>query len=325
MVGKMHFVRQWHVPGEGRYNVGHSAALPPPVALYEEVRSIKPYIKLMRVHHYIKNFLVFAALICNGQLFCFDKLSAELAGFVAFCMVSSVVYIINDVRDAEKDRQHPTKRMRPIAAGMVSVKSAWMLAAVLLLIAVICNCLVFHVTATILLALYLLLNVAYSFGLKNIPIVDITILVAGFLIRILYGAIITEITISNWLYLTVIAMAFYFALGKRRNELKRTGSGDTRQVLKSYPISFLDKYMNICLTLANVFYALWSMDEKTMSFYRSRYLVVTVPVVLIITMKYGLDIERDSDGDPVEVLLHDKVLLGLCILYLSVMFLILYF
>ena len=285
---------------------------------------MKHYIKLMRVHHYIKNFLVFAALVCSGQLFDSGKLLSGFAGFLAFCMVSSVVYIINDIRDKDKDRKHPTKCKRPIAAGTVSVKGACILAAVLLAIAIVCNCVTFHLVSTLLLALYLILNLAYSFGLKNIPIVDITILVSGFLIRILYGAVITQITISNWLYLTVIAISFYFALGKRRNELKHIGSGETRKVLKAYPISFLDKSMGMCLTLANTFYALWSMDEKTIASYNNNYLVFTVPIVLLITMKYSMAVEGESDGDPVEVLLHDKILLTLCVLYVSVMFMILY-
>lgn len=285
---------------------------------------MKRYLKLMRVHHYIKNFLVFAALACSGQLFDPKKLMAGMGAFVAFCMVSSVVYIVNDIRDREKDRKHPTKCRRPIAAGTVSVKSACVLACVLLLVAVLCNMISFHVTSTLLLALYLVLNLAYSFGLKNIPIVDITILVAGFLIRILYGAVVTGIVISNWLYLTVIALAFYFALGKRRNELKQLGDGETRKVLKAYPVSFLDKNMGMCLTLANVFYALWSMDENTLSSYGSKNLIFTVPIVLLITMKYSMNVEGDSDGDPVEVLLHDKVLLILCVGYLCAMFAILY-
>ena len=285
---------------------------------------MKHYLKLMRVHHYIKNGLVFAALACSGQLFDLEKLASGIAAFVAFCMISSVVYIINDIRDREKDQKHPTKCKRPIAAGTVTVRSAWVLAAVLLIIAVACNALAFRVTSTMLLVLYLVLNLAYSFGLKNVPIVDITILVAGFLIRILYGAVVTGITISSWLYLTVIAISFYFALGKRRNELKNISDGETRKVLKDYPISFLDKNMGMCLTLANVFYALWSMDEKTKSFYNNDYLIFTVPIVLLVTMKYSLNIEGESDGDPVEVLLHDKVLLALCVLYLAVMFTILY-
>ena len=284
---------------------------------------MKPYLKLMRVHHYIKNLLVFAALACSGQLFHPEKLLAGLAAFVAFCMVSSVVYIVNDIRDQEKDRRHPTKCKRPIAAGTVSVRNAWILAGVLLLIAALLNGLSFRVGSTLLLLLYFVLNLAYSFGLKNVPIVDITILVSGFLIRVLYGAMVTGIVISNWLYLTVIAVAFYFALGKRRNELRQLGSGETRAVLKAYPVNFLDKNMGMCLTLANVFYALWSMDENTVSAYGNN-LVFSVPIVLLITMKYSLNIEGESDGDPVEVLLHDKVLLILCFVYLLTMFAILY-
>lgn len=285
---------------------------------------MKHYIKLMRVHHYIKNLLVFAALACSGQFFHAGKLLTGLLGFAAFCMVSSIVYIINDIRDVEKDRLHPTKCKRPIAAGTVPVKKAWILAAVLCVAALICNGLVFHPMSSGLLLLYLVLNLAYSFGLKNVPLVDVTILVAGFLIRILYGAIVTGITVSNWLYLTVIALAFYFALGKRRNELKQLGEGETRKVLEFYPLNFLNNSMNMCLTLAIVFYTLWSMDENTIASYNNEYLVFTVPIVLLIVMKYSLDIEGDSDGDPVEVLVHDKILLALCVVYFASMFAILY-
>ena len=129
---------------------------------------MKQYLKLMRVHHYIKNGLVFAALACGGQLFNLEKLVSGIAAFVAFCMVSSVVYIVNDIRDREKDQKHPTKCNRPIASGTVSVKSAWGLAVALLIAAIVCNALTFHVTSTLLLVLYLGLNLAYSFGMKNI-------------------------------------------------------------------------------------------------------------------------------------------------------------
>ena len=285
---------------------------------------MKHYIKLMRPHHYIKNLLVFAALACSGQLFDLNKLLACAIGFAAFCAISSVVYIINDIRDKEKDRLHPTKCSRPIASGAVSVKQAWLLACVLLFVAVLCNSRVFYPASSLLLLLYLCMNLAYSFGMKNVPVLDVTILVAGFLVRVLYGACITEITVSSWLYLTVIALAFYFALGKRRNELKRLSGGETRNVLKRYPASFLDKNMYMCLGLANAFYALWSMDERTAAHYHSNYLVFTVPIVLLITMKYSLDVEGESDGDPVEVLLHDKALLVLCLLYFFAMFTILY-
>lgn len=285
---------------------------------------MKNYLKLMRIHHYIKNILVFAALACSGQLFNTDKLIMGISAFISFCMISSVVYIINDILDRDKDKNHPTKKMRPIASEAISVKNAICLAILLLVIAIIFNSFYFNVFSSLLLVLYLILNISYSCGLKNIPIIDISILVSGFLIRIMYGALITDITISAWLYLTVLAFSFYFALGKRRNELKYIKNGKTRKVLKSYSIDFLDKNMGMCLTLGNVFYALWSLEDKTKLLYDNNYLFCTVPIVLLISMKYSFNIESESDGDPIEVLLHDKILLILCILYLLIMFLILY-
>ena len=285
---------------------------------------MKKYFKLMRMHHYIKNLLVFAAIICSGQLFDAEKFVHCLLGFIAFCAVASVIYIINDLKDVEKDRNHPTKCKRPIASGQISEGKAKILASVILVFAIATSILLFDFKAMLLLLAYLILNLGYSFGLKDIPMVDIIILVSGFLIRVLFGAVITQIEISNWLYLTVIAMSFYLALGKRRNELKRICGDSTRKVLKEYSVEFLDKNMGMCLTLANVFYALWSMDEKTATHYNSQYLIFTVPIVLIITMKYSLNIEGNSDGDPVEVILKDKVLISLCFVYALVMMAVLY-
>lgn len=285
---------------------------------------MRNYLKLMRVHHYIKNLLVLAALACSGQFFNPEKLISGVFAFFSFCLLSSVVYIINDIRDKEKDRNHPTKGKRPVSAGEISVKNAWCLAAVLFVLSLVCNYFVFDLKSSLLLLLYFILNVAYSFGLKNVPIIDITILASGFLIRLLYGAFVTDIEVSKWLCLIVIAVAFYFSLGKRRNELRQLGGSETRAVLQSYSVSFLDKSMGMCLTLANVFYALWSMDSKTIAFYNNQYLIFTVPIVLLITMKYSMTVEGDSDGDPVEVLLHDKILLLLCGIYAATMFFILY-
>ncbi len=276
---------------------------------------MKYYIKEMRVHHYIKNLLIFAAAVFGGQMFVMENAIRGGWGFAAFCMISSVVYIMNDIGDVEKARQHPAKCRRPVAAGDITCRGAWTLAAVLFIASMICNFMIFRVDSTLLLLVYFFLNLGYSFGWKEIPIVDVAVLVSGFLLRILYGAVITEIQISSWLYLTVITLAFYFALGKRRNELRRLKSGDTRKVLQFYTEGFLEKNMYMCLALANTFYALWSMDEVT---------VWTVPVVLLICMRYSLDVEGDSDGDPVEVLVHDKYLILLCAGYLVIMFVLLY-
>ena len=286
---------------------------------------MKRYFKLLRVPHYIKNIFVLAPLLCSGQLFHPDKFSSGVVAFFAFSTLSSVVYIFNDIRDVEKDRNHPTKCFRPIASGKVSVKSAGILATALLVVSFLLNALVFQSLSTMLLFLYFLLNLGYSVRLKNIPILDVAILVSGFLIRMMYGAIVTGIDISNWLYLTVMAVSFYLALGKRRNELKRVENAEIRGVLRAYPMAFLDKSMNMFLTLGVIFYALWSMDEKTVQHYDNRYLVYSVPIIILISLRYSLIVEGDSDGDPMETLLHDKVLQALSVFYLLAMFYILYF
>lgn len=284
---------------------------------------MRKYFKLLRVHHYMKNMLVIAALACSGQIFDSAKLFSCLIGLIAFCALSSAVYIFNDIRDIDKDRLHETKKERPLASGVIDVKTAKIIGAALVCAALVLNALVFKVSSTVWLVIYLVLNILYSMGLKDIPLVDISILVAGFVIRVLYGATIAEVSVSKWLYLTVVAFSFMLALGKRRNEILRGGT-ETRSVLKHYSEGFLDKSMYMCLGLTNTFYALWSMDSQTASHYHNDYLVFTVPIIMLITLKYMMDIESDSDGDPVEVLLHDKLLLGLCAAYLFTMFYILY-
>ena len=152
--------------------------------------------------------------------------------------------------------------------------------------------------------IYLAVNIGYSFGLKNVPILDVALLVSGFLLRVLFGSAITGVVISNWLYLTVVSISFYLALSKRRGELRRQRN-TTRKVLKYYHDDFLNKNMNMCLTLAIVFYSLWSADSA------NTYMIWTVPLVICLCLKYFLTIDGNSDGDPVEVIFRDKTLLRL--------------
>lgn len=280
---------------------------------------MKKYIKLMRMHHYIKNGLIFAPLIFSGSLFNTDLFLKSLLGFVAFSLVASTIYIINDIQDVELDRLHPTKCKRPLAANLISLTNAKILAVSLILIAVLIN--VYAADNSPLswasLILYLILNIAYSNGLKNYPIIDVAILVSGFVLRVLYGAGITGIEISSWLYLTVIAMSFYMGLGKRRNELIKQ-KNVSRKVLKYYNQGFLDKNMYMSLALTITFYSLWTVDPITIARLSNDYLVWTVPLVILICMKYSLNIEGDSDGDPVEVIIKDKVLMTMVVFFLLI-------
>lgn len=290
---------------------------------------MKQYIKLMRPNHYLKNILVFIPLIFSGKLGQMEKIIICLIGFASFSILSSAVYIINDLKDVKKDRLHPIKKNRPIASGKVSEFSAMFLMIVLLVISFgLTIFLKIYKVNNLMFAIfiefaYLLFNVLYSFGLKNIPIVDVVILVLGFILRLLFGAIITDIAISNWLYLTVMAGAFYLGFGKRRNETIKQGS-DSREVLKKYNKEFLDKFMYICLVLAIVFYSLWCIDLETIARIGNNYMIFSIPLLLIILMKYSLDIEGDSFGDPVDVIVNDKVLMALVGMLVVIMFFILY-
>ena len=274
---------------------------------------MKKYLYLMRVHHYIKNILIFMPLIFSGGLFEWNSFVRTLLGTASFSLVTSAVYIINDIRDVEKDRLHPTKKNRPIASGAVAPAQAWLLMAVSLAAGIGLLALSGASAAGYaLLLLYLVINIAYSMGLKDVPLLDIAILASGFLLRVLFGAVLTGTEVSEWLYLTVLSAAFYLGLGKRRNELQKGREGDTRKVLRYYTRDFLDKNMYMCLALLNTFYALWCKDITNEG---RAYAVWTVPIVILICMKYNLTVEGNSEGDPVEVLLHDKALLALCIVY----------
>lgn len=174
----------------------------------------------------------------------------------------------------------------------------------------------------LLIALYLALNLGYSFGLKNVVLLDILILVSGYLIRILYGSVITDIPVSSWLYLTVMAFSFYMGLGKRRGEIGNSEK-NTRKVLRFYNKDFLDKNMYMTLGLGIVFYSLWCVNSGTIAIYSNK-IVFTIPLVIIICMKYSLTVEGDSDGDPISVILRDKWLMLLGAIYGAVIICLLY-
>jgi len=290
------------------------------------MKKMKYIIKLMRPKHYIKNLLVFVSITFDRNLFCMPILGRVIGGFFVFSLLSSTVYIINDIHDVEADRKHEVKKNRPIASGCVTIAEGCIVAVV----AFVCSLglhfgLRFSLEAFIIMMLYFGVNLGYSMGLKDIPFVDIALLVSGFLLRVLYGAAIIDSTVSEWVYLAVIALSFYLGLGKRRNEMKKIGSQKkTRRVLEFYSYEFLDKFMYLCLTLAIAFYALWSADEKIVEKYGTNKLMWTVPMVMLVLMKYSANIEQNSHGDPVDVILHDKMLILLSVIYGGVLLCLIY-
>ena len=283
---------------------------------------MKYYIKLMRPFHWVKNLLIFVPLFFNGRILSISKVWLLIVAFLAFSFIASSVYILNDVKDADKDRLHPKKRFRPIASGKVSKKQAvifwiFLFTISILLMGLIGNIVGSYLVSFILPLIYLLMNILYSNGLKNIPLVDLSIIAAGFVIRLYYGALVCGVTVSDALLLTVISASFFLGFGKRRNELKKGTS--TRKVLQAYNIYFLDKIMYVFISLTLVFYSFWTI-------LKGRNLVYTVPLAMLIVADYCLIIESDSsDGDPAEVLKNSKSLMCLLGVFILSMFVGLYF
>lgn len=283
---------------------------------------MKKYFKLIRIKHWLKNGLIFFPIVFANKLFQVDNFVKVLLGFFSFSFAASFVYIMNDLRDIENDKMHRTKCTRPLASGEISVRNAVFLSVFLVLLALGFNTIISNKIATLLLLIvYIASNLIYSFGAKNIVLLDLTILVLGYILRIYYGAVIIGVEVSGWLYLTVMSMAFYLSLGKRRNEIVKEGE-ISRKVLKKYNPQFLDKNMYMMLGLTIVFYSLWC--EELARKKDASEILFTVPLVVLICMKYSLTIEGDSDGDPMEVLLDDKILFVLVAFYMVMIVGILY-
>ena len=283
---------------------------------------MKQYVKLMRPFHWVKNLLLFVPLFFNGTLNNSSKFINVVLGFTAFSLIASSVYVLNDIQDVDKDRKHPKKRFRPIASGAISITHAKVFWLFLVIISLM---LMFYVgyrcenywAAYSMPILYLIMNIGYSDGLKNIPLLDVIIIALGFVIRLFYGGIIVNVPISSALFLTVVSVSMFLGFGKRRNELQK--GTKTRKVLQAYNMGFLDKIMYVCITLSLVFYALWTLESH------SKLLVYTVPVAMITVMDYCLIIENDSsDGDPAEVLKHSKSLPLLLLVFILMVFISIY-
>lgn len=284
------------------------------------------YIKIMRPKHWLKNVLVVVPLFFDLNILNYGLLANAVLGFFTFSIISSIVYIINDMNDLENDRNSSTKRKRPLASGEMSIREAiGLLCAISAAEILMLYLLKFKGAYWIL--LYLVLNILYSKKLKHVPILDVLILASGFLLRLLYGASVTDIQVSFWLCMTVISLSFYMGLGKRRNELISAGDDahEIRAVLKYYNNSFLDKNMYMCLGLGITFYALWSGAEETVCKLGTSAQMWTVPIVIVLAMRYSLDLESNESGDPLEIITGDRWLMVIGGLYCLIMFIILYF
>jgi 4-hydroxybenzoate polyprenyltransferase len=265
---------------------------------------MRSLIRLLRPHHYLKNGFVFLGVLFGAHDWV--HVSQALCAFAAFCAVASSVYVMNDILDAESDRQHPVKRSRPIAAGEVSIGVGWRLSIGLLALALAIAVWIGGLVLAFVLA-YWLLNIGYSLRWKRVVVLDVFVIAAGFMLRILAGTVGIDIAPSSWLLLCGLMTTLFLGFAKRGAELKLVDqSGQTREVLGQYGAAMIDQFMAISAACVILSYSLYTVSAETVLRHGTDHLVLTVPFVVYGVFRYiyllhmragGNDTARDLISD----------------------------
>ena len=270
---------------------------------------LRALIKAMRPKQWTKNGFVFFALVFDKQLFHRDAFLRTLEGFFLFCLMSSTVYLFNDIADVESDRQHPEKKHRPIASGALPITTAWIAAFSLSIITLSLAFMLSPFFAGIL-AIYLITNLLYSRWLKHVPILDVIILASGFVLRVGAGAsLIVVERFSPWLYVVTTLFALFIGFGKRRAEmtLLEKGAGAHRKVLDGYTLPMLDQFITIVSGTTIVAYSLYTFSAPNLP--ENHSMMLTIPFVVYGIFRYLQLIQTgNAAGSPDEVALKDRPL-----------------
>lgn len=272
--------------------------------------SARDLVRLLRPHHWVKNGFVLAGLLFGHAWGEPATVAAALAATLAFCLASSAVYAFNDAHDAARDREHPEKSARPVARGAITPRAAQALAALLAAAALALAAWAGWLVATLVLA-YVTLNAAYSLGLKRVPVLDVFIIAAGFMLRLLAGTWGIGIEPSRWLLACGFLLTLFLGFAKRRAELDRLAddAGQHRAVLESYSLEFLDRAVFACAIGMVITYALYTIAETTVALHGTERLIWTLPWVLLGTFRYLFRLHRrGGGGDPAQELLRDPLL-----------------
>ena len=266
-------------------------------------------IKLVRPKQWVKNSFVFAPLIFAGEFLHPDSVYSTLLAAFLFCIAASAVYIVNDLKDIEKDRIHPEKsKKRPLASGQVSPQSAIILLILLYIVLISFWTVVPNVIYVIF--IYLALNWAYTLKLKHEPVIEIFIVAFGFVLRVYAGAMALTVPVSHWMFITTLSISLYLASIKRRQELLQSGS-QSRGVLAYYSVTLIDRFAEMSAVTAVVFYSLYVMEVQPK-------LVVTVPLVIFGLFRYWYIVETLKGGEsPTDVIIQDKQILLTVLLWVG--------
>ena len=272
----------------------------------------------MRPQQWIKNLFLFAALIFSGHLRNISDALLTVQGFILFSLAASAVYIFNDIADIEQDKLHPTKSLRAIPSGKLSVQTATVVATMLFVFSII-GAFFLNMKFGMALLLYLLINVLYSYKLKHVVIIDVMTISAGFVLRVVAGAFLIGVPTSEWLLICTVLLSLFLGFSKRRHEITilESQANDHRTVLAHYSPYFLDQMIGIVTASTVMSYALYTISDETVKKFGTSDLIFTVPFVLYGIFRYlYLVHKKEEGGNPTKLALTDRPLLINIILWI---------
>lgn len=274
-------------------------------------------VRALRPRQWVKNVLVLAAPLAAGRLFEPSVFADTVAAFLLFCMAASAVYLVNDTIDVEEDRRHPRKRFRPIAAGVVPRWLAVVLAILLLSGALAAAAATTKAEFALVLAAYVVIQLAYCVFLKNQPVIDLAVVASGFLLRGIAGGVAAGLVLSQWFLLVAAFGSLFMVSGKRYSELVVVGDvASTRKTLEEYSISYLRFVWSLSAGVAVTAYSLWAFEMGAVQQGLPWATISIAPFVLAI-LRYAVDVDRGAAGAPEDIVLGDRVLLGLGLVWLA--------
>lgn len=289
--------------------------------------TVKAYIQLLRPKDWAKNLFLFLPLFFAGEIADLEKTADLLAGFLAFSLIASAVYIINDLRDVEDDRKHPVKKNRPLASGKISSFVAYAILAVLIVGGFLIAYLI-RDKFLFVLGVYFLINLGYCFGLKSIPILDILILASGFILRAKAGSVISFTPLSEWIVIMIFLLALFMAIGKRRDDvlLKISSGMDMRKSIKGYNLEFMNVLLSLVCAIIIIAYFMYTMAPETIERLGTHRLYYTCVFVIAGIMRYLQIIFVSADsGSPTKILYKDHFIKITLLLWLASFVSIIYF
>ncbi|MGO1971828.1 MAG: decaprenyl-phosphate phosphoribosyltransferase [Propionibacteriaceae bacterium] len=297
--------------------VDHNAADPLPERTGSASR-LPAALRAMRPRQWIKNVLVLTAPLAAGELFRSTVLLPALAALVAFCLVSAAVYLINDVRDIEEDQLHPRKRLRPIPAGELSIRTALVLAAVTGVLGLGIG----FVTAPMLgvtLGIYLVLQLLYSVLLKHRPVVDLAVVAAGFLLRAIAGGVAADIPLSQWFLLVASFGSLFMVAGKRFSEIVDLGAAaGTRRSLERYSASYLRFVWTLAAATVLISYGLWAFENSAGGPFGLPWAAISIVPFALGLLEYAYKVDSGEAGEPEDVVLNDRTLQVIGVVWLII-------